>query len=287
MTPHRILLVAAMAIAVSNQVVAGFCTNTCTYSTDGGCDDGGRGSEFSSCDIGTDCIDCGTRAALCSNTCSYASDGVCDEGGPGSQYSVCVLGSDCFDCNQRIGRIPTSSALAASASIPGSPPDWDLAAASDVQAAREHDAHALRRLFWGSYSPPSPPRPPKPPPRPPPPRPPPPRPPRHGSPRRGRPRHGRPRRHHQICAVKIAPAALAGSASHAHAGRHAAAYRAGGCVMPSAAGHSPCPTLAGAQTTAALTGSCALMYAPSVFTFPRLRLHRRRPPGRRPHILLA
>jgi len=111
--------------------------------------------------------------------------------------------------------------------------------------------------------------------------------PRHGSPRRGRPRHGRPRRHHQICAVKIAPAALAGSASHAHAGRHAAAYRAGGCVMPSAAGHSPCPTLAGAQTTAALTGSCALMYAPSVFTFPRLRLHRRRPPGRRPHILRA
>ena len=111
--------------------------------------------------------------------------------------------------------------------------------------------------------------------------------PRHGSPRPGRPRHGRPRRHRQIFAVKMAPAALAGSASHAHAGRHAAACRAGGCVMPSAAGHSPCPTLAGAQTTAACTGSCALTCAPSVFTFPRLRLLRRRPPGRRPHILRA
>ena len=106
-------------------------------------------------------------------------------------------------------------------------------------------------------------------------------------PRHDRPRHGRPRRHRQIFAVKMAPAALAGIASHAHAGRHAAACRAGGCVMPSAAGHSPCPTLAGAQTTAARTGSCALTCAPSVFTFPRLRLLRRRPPGRRPHILRA
>jgi hypothetical protein len=28
-------------------------------------------------------------------------DGVCDDGGPGSDYSVCQLGSDCSDCGPR------------------------------------------------------------------------------------------------------------------------------------------------------------------------------------------
>merc|ERR1712113_1228954 len=41
------------------------CTNSCqdgTYSNDGTCDDGGEGSEYDDCFIGTDCADCGSRA---------------------------------------------------------------------------------------------------------------------------------------------------------------------------------------------------------------------------------
>ena len=38
------------------------CRESCTYSSDNDCDDGGPGSEFSGhCSLGTDCIDCGPR----------------------------------------------------------------------------------------------------------------------------------------------------------------------------------------------------------------------------------
>jgi len=40
------------------------CTNTCTYDADGDCDDGGPGSDFSLCDYGTDCTDCGPRPPM-------------------------------------------------------------------------------------------------------------------------------------------------------------------------------------------------------------------------------
>lgn len=44
------------------------CTNTCNYDEDGWCDDGGAGSEYSDCDYGTDCADCGSRnPAVCSD----------------------------------------------------------------------------------------------------------------------------------------------------------------------------------------------------------------------------
>lgn len=37
----------------------------------------------------------------CSNTCSSSGDGECDDGGPGSLYAVCGLGTDCDDCGAR------------------------------------------------------------------------------------------------------------------------------------------------------------------------------------------
>jgi subtilisin-like proprotein convertase family protein len=40
------------------------CTNTCGYASDGDCDDGGTGSAYSVCNLGTDCADCGTRTTL-------------------------------------------------------------------------------------------------------------------------------------------------------------------------------------------------------------------------------
>ena len=39
--------------------------------------------------------------ATCLNTCSYASDGDCDDGGPGAAYSSCGGGTDCADCGPR------------------------------------------------------------------------------------------------------------------------------------------------------------------------------------------
>jgi serine protease len=35
---------------------------------------------------------------LCDNSCNWSFDDDCDDGGPGFDYSLCVLGSDCADC---------------------------------------------------------------------------------------------------------------------------------------------------------------------------------------------
>ncbi|HAW19436.1 MAG TPA: hypothetical protein DCX14_04565 [Flavobacteriales bacterium] len=40
------------------------CENTCIFSTDGSCDDGGPDSKFGYCDFGTDCDDCGERNVI-------------------------------------------------------------------------------------------------------------------------------------------------------------------------------------------------------------------------------
>jgi hypothetical protein len=40
---------------------AGICLETCRFSMDGECDDGGAESMFDVCDLGTDCSDCGVR----------------------------------------------------------------------------------------------------------------------------------------------------------------------------------------------------------------------------------
>mmetsp|Transcript_133837 Transcript_133837/g.298514 ORF Transcript_133837/g.298514 Transcript_133837/m.298514 type:complete len:303 (-) Transcript_133837:11-919(-) len=37
------------------------CTDTCTWPQDGGCDDNGPGADYSGCELGTDCTDCGPR----------------------------------------------------------------------------------------------------------------------------------------------------------------------------------------------------------------------------------
>lgn len=101
------------------------CSNNpskCAYPADGECDDGGPGSEWSGCVLGTDCSDCGDRCipspppappsppsppfsppVCCSEACgTFISDnGICDDGGPGAEYDVCPLGTDCKDCGNR------------------------------------------------------------------------------------------------------------------------------------------------------------------------------------------
>ena len=113
------------------------CTNECIgaadYAQDSICDDGGSGSSYSECGLGTDCDDCGYQircgdtplpppfpplppsspvplppppplfpGCQCTNEClrnpQFGSDGVCDDGGSGSAYSDCDRGTDCADC---------------------------------------------------------------------------------------------------------------------------------------------------------------------------------------------
>ena len=45
--------------------------------------------------------DPGDTVTLCTDTCVWAMDGECDDGGPGSAYSLCDLGTDCTDCGPR------------------------------------------------------------------------------------------------------------------------------------------------------------------------------------------
>jgi hypothetical protein len=43
----------------------------------------------------------GENGAACNNSCQFANDDACDDGGPGSSFSVCNLGTDCNDCGPR------------------------------------------------------------------------------------------------------------------------------------------------------------------------------------------
>lgn len=49
---------------------------------------------------------CARAQARCTGTCSDDSDGVCDDGGPGAEYTLCEFGSDCTDCGPRTGEAP-------------------------------------------------------------------------------------------------------------------------------------------------------------------------------------
>lgn len=42
---------------------------------------------------------------------SWASDGACDDGGPGSEYSRCSRGTDCSDCGPRLGELDLPTPL--------------------------------------------------------------------------------------------------------------------------------------------------------------------------------
>ena len=114
------------------------CDDNCVWSSrrsDGTCDDGGPGSEWSSCALGSDCTDCGPRwmlypappggyspppspspappgvTVICENTCApnprygqsmnyQINNGYCSDGGPGASF-FCNFGTDCDDCGPR------------------------------------------------------------------------------------------------------------------------------------------------------------------------------------------
>eukprot|EP00966_Prymnesium_polylepis_P098808 2288179-Prymnesium_polylepis.1 len=57
------LALCALALVTASLASAQTCTNTCVHPSDGDCDDGGAGSEYSACAYGSDCADCGGRAS--------------------------------------------------------------------------------------------------------------------------------------------------------------------------------------------------------------------------------
>ena len=127
------------------------CDDSCWLSSDGDCDDGGPGSEFSICGGGTDCQDCGlptTPPSLplpppaepggssdgtmtCLNTCGARSDNECDDGGSGSEFSLCALGTDCEDCGPRLTSDPPPPPLPAPP--PPQPPPSTLPPCSTIR----------------------------------------------------------------------------------------------------------------------------------------------------------
>ena len=104
-------------------------TNFCVSASDGECDDGGVGMQYSTCRCGSDLTDCGYRngdavavrtrsregpystgnclPALVPNrnvleVCHFnLEDGYCDDGGADSEFAVCPCGTDLTDCGYR------------------------------------------------------------------------------------------------------------------------------------------------------------------------------------------
>ncbi|XP_070544129.1 uncharacterized protein [Ptychodera flava] len=60
-TPNKLLNIPASVANPGTPVPLSVCTDTCEYAVDKVCDDGGVDSEFSVCDFGSDCTDCGLR----------------------------------------------------------------------------------------------------------------------------------------------------------------------------------------------------------------------------------
>ena len=142
------------------------CTDTCTVAgrtakhtptslvTDGVCDDGGAGSTFSTCSLGTDCADCGSRHVTAARAAAA---------GVGAGVGAAAG-----------GRTRLSAAFAQPASEPVPPPSaaWPQPLPPPAPSQR-----LARRLEEAAPLPPSSPAPPSPPPPLPPPSPPPPSPP--------------------------------------------------------------------------------------------------------------
>ena len=60
--PRKLILLSLLLLSGVSPAAGQSCSNTCNYASDGDCDDGGPGSEFTQCNLGADCRDCGPRS---------------------------------------------------------------------------------------------------------------------------------------------------------------------------------------------------------------------------------
>ena len=58
------------------------------------------------------CLDSAGVGYSDSARATVSSDGVCNDGGPGSEYSMCDLGTDCTDCTSEALAERTAEAVA-------------------------------------------------------------------------------------------------------------------------------------------------------------------------------
>ena len=125
-----VCVILATALGSDDEAI-GLCSDSCGthHVRNGLCEDGGHGSVWPDCELGSDCTDCGVRmdptppastasasssadgptpspsseASACSNSChGHAHNGMCEDGGPGSVWPDCPFGSDCGDCGVRL-----------------------------------------------------------------------------------------------------------------------------------------------------------------------------------------
>ena len=88
----------------------------------------------------------------CTNTCSYAGDKDCDDGGPGSDYNLCDLGTDCADCGPRVNAPPPPPSPPSPPPLPSpSPsPPFDTSQCLQQQvAAPKSELDDLARIVGG------------------------------------------------------------------------------------------------------------------------------------------
>lgn len=97
-----------------------WCTDQCSTANNGRCEDGGTLAVAGSCELGTDCGDCGSRDPLvvlpaddtdspttaadyanCNDLCASANNGQCEDGLETAASSQCDPGADCTDCGPR------------------------------------------------------------------------------------------------------------------------------------------------------------------------------------------
>lgn len=92
------------------------CTESCNWAFDADCDDGGVGAEYASCELGTDCTDCGTRlvtasappppvSAQCNVACGDTTCGILSASRTCAQISS--VGCSCSGCCSNF--LPASS----------------------------------------------------------------------------------------------------------------------------------------------------------------------------------
>ena len=58
----------------------------------------------------------------CLDSCQWSRDRACDDGGPGSQYDVCELGTDCTDCGLRVVAPPSDATVTSPSPSPSPVP---------------------------------------------------------------------------------------------------------------------------------------------------------------------
>ena len=82
--PIRMVVVSLIASFNVALLTSCFCEDACNFASDGDCDDGGPGSEYGECSVGTDCSDCGQRC--------------CTTSGSFCQFPVLYGGVEYADC---------------------------------------------------------------------------------------------------------------------------------------------------------------------------------------------